>query len=595
MNNKNDDIDILMKIVNVHSFENKLQKIFGYKISFQTVSGIIKDNEKYIIDSLCMLKHDLIENINNKKKLLQFIESKLSPRENEKRENGEVFTPISFIENTMLNLLEKENPCIFTNKNYKWLDPANGIGNFPICLYYRLMVGLKNIILDEKERKRHIIENMIYVCEIDKTNIEIYSHIMTSDVYKLNIYEGDYINFSPNYFKVERFDVVLGNPPYQKNTKEGSYGSSLPFYNEFIIRSLCISDKVLFVTPSRWFAGGKGLDKFRKNMLQRTDIKVIDHFSDSKKIFSHVDIKGGVNVLFIDNQYNGLCRFITNGSEMLINISDYDIISDPKYIGLINMFMNTQNLDSIFKTRGLYKLETNDKRLTDTKAGNTKCYVSKQKGFVKYVDKTTIKNYNDNRYYKVITARAAYKGGSGFGNMFLSTPDEVYTNSYISFVTKTEKESEYLISYMKCKLPNVMLGLRKISQDISEKTCKWIPLVPLDRIWTDDKVSEYFKLSEEYISLIDDYINEYNVKIYSEVKSCVKDENIDINIEFEEVSLIYPNGSSEDADSKKMSKFNLTKLKKIAFDNKIDLNGIKQVKCNIIKKLMSLSELNIIE
>jgi hypothetical protein len=75
--------------------------------------------------------------------------------------------------------------------------------------------------------------------------------------------------------------------------------------------------------------------------------------------------------------------------------------------------------------------------------------------------------------------------------------------SYKSFKLSNENEAKSLLSYMKCKLPNFMLSLRKISQDISESTCKWTPLVPLNiKEWTDNEVYKYFKLSEEEIKLV---------------------------------------------------------------------------------------------
>ena len=101
----------------------------------------------------------------------------------------------------------------------------------------------------------------------------------------------------------------------------------------------------------------------------------------------------------------------------------------------------------------------------------------------------------------MITARANGKSGC-FGNTFIGNPNEVHTKSYISFNVQSEDEAKSLVSYMKCKLPNFMLSLRKISQHINEHTCKWIPLVPLDRQWSDKQIYNYFKLSEDDILLI---------------------------------------------------------------------------------------------
>ena len=105
-------------------------------------------------------------------------------------------------------------------------------------------------------------------------------------------------------------------------------------------------------------------------------------------------------------------------------------------------------------------------------------------------------------FYKVITTRAAYSANSGFGNTFIGTSNEIHTGSYISFKISNEDEAKSLLSYMKCKLPNFMLSLRKSSQDICESTCKWIPLPLLDREWANEEVYKYFKLSKDDIKLI---------------------------------------------------------------------------------------------
>ena len=103
--------------------------------------------------------------------------------------------------------------------------------------------------------------------------------------------------------------------------------------------------------------------------------------------------------------------------------------------------------------------------------------------------------------YKVITARANGKNNC-LGNIFIGIPNEICNQSYISFNVNNEIEAKSLLSYLKCKLPNFMLSLRKISQDISEHTLKWIPLVPLNKEWTNNEVYEYLKLNENEINII---------------------------------------------------------------------------------------------
>ena len=213
----------------------------------------------------------------------------------------------------------------------------------------------------------------------------------------------------------------------------------------------------------------------------------------------------------IDKYYNGLCNY--NGNNLKLNT--YDIIVDNKYYNLINRFLNKKLITELYLGR-YFGIESNDKNLTDDNK-LIKCYVSQQKGLNKYIDEKFVKNkYN---FYKVITARA--NGGNGcFGNIFIGNQLEIHTGSYISFKVSNENEAKSLLSYMKCKLPNFMLSLRKISQDISKATCKWIPLLPLNIEWNDEEVYKYFKLSEDEIKLI----KETKISGYNDIKSFNKNE-----------------------------------------------------------------------
>jgi site-specific DNA-methyltransferase (adenine-specific) len=172
---------------------------------------------------------------------------------NAKVNHGEVFTPINIIEE-MLDCFDKND---WGNPNLKWLDPANGSGNFAICIINRLMIGLKNYIIDDNERFKYIIENMIYVCEIQNKNNEVYKSLFQN--VNLNIYETDFLKYN---FDI-KFDRIVGNPPYQE--MDGGFGpSAKPIYNLFLEKAIEISNdnaQIMFITPSRWFSGGKGLDK----------------------------------------------------------------------------------------------------------------------------------------------------------------------------------------------------------------------------------------------------------------------------------------------------------------------------------------------
>ena len=108
-----------------------------------------------------MKNDNLIKNMNNDE-VQKHIDNYLDVRKEEKERFGEVFTPTSLIE----ELLDKLPKSVWKNKNYKWLEPACGIGNFPMIVYKRLMNGLKDEIKSESARSKHIIENMLYMIEL---------------------------------------------------------------------------------------------------------------------------------------------------------------------------------------------------------------------------------------------------------------------------------------------------------------------------------------------------------------------------------------------------------------------------------------------
>jgi hypothetical protein len=465
----------------------------------QTIVSKYFDKTSNVHNVSIQFKLSMQSLIDNPKEMLTLVAECLKPKVIEKKVFGEVFTPIEFINDKMLSDIEKywkkkTKKNIWENEFLTWYDPAAGMGNYPIAIYYKLMNGLKTKIPNEMLRKKHIIEKQLYMGELNKKNCFILKQIFNIDgKLNLNLYEGDTLKINlQTVFSRKKFDIIIGNPPYNEElTKVGAK----PLYNKFIEYYINKCNILSFIVPSRWFSGGKGLDKFRNMMINRTDIVYIKHFSDASKIFGNlVEIKGGVNYFLVDVVHNGLCEY----NDALVKFNNFDIILDSKFYGLINKLDGAPTLVEIYMGR-CFGIESNDKNLTDD-SKLVKCYVSQQKGFVKYISKNHIKK--DYLFYKVITARAAFGANSGFGNTFIGLPNEIHTGSYISFKVKSLEEAKSLESYMKCKLPNLLLSLRKSSQDISEATCKWIVLPPLNKIWLDNDIYKYFKLTTEEIKLV---------------------------------------------------------------------------------------------
>lgn len=425
--------------------------------------------------------------LNKKRELIEHLQSILKPKEVEKKTLGEVFTPLPLVE----QMLDQLPIDVWTEPSLKWFDPAVGVGNFMVCIYYRLMDSLAGLIEDEADRSRHIITEMLYMSELNQKNVHMCRLIFGEEA---NIHQGDTLQLDiTGKWGVEGFDVVVGNPPY--NTEQKSTGSS-PLYHRFVEMFIDRTDYMMYIIPSRWFSGGKGLGDFRTHMLSRDDIAIIKHFPDASSLFGrNVQIKGGVCYFLKDSDHSGKCMF--NG--VPITLGAYDILVEDKYHTLVEKLTKNRSIADLFRSQTYYNINTNDARLCNN-ASLVKCYVSKQKGGIKYIDSKHISVPTDT--FKVITTEASTANYDCFGNTFLGRPGEVHSKSYISFEVKNQEEGESLLSYLCLRLPNLMLKLRKNSQHIST-ALKWIPLPPLDQIWTDDRVYEYFELTPEEISIIE--------------------------------------------------------------------------------------------
>ena len=460
-------------------------------------------------------KRNEIYDIKDPEKLLEFINSNLPISEKAKKERGEVFTP----KKTIYDMINELPIDVWINPNLKWLDPASGLGNFSIVIYKKLFEGLSKWEPNEEKRRKHILEKMLYMVEFDKGNVFFMKKILCANKYNLNIFIGSFINHKSydksikvfngkfnNGKDIKSFDIILGNPPY--NDKNGRS----PIYNIFIEKALMICNIfLLFIIPSRWFSGGKGLDSFKKMMLNRTDIVLIKHIENASEIFGNeVDIKGGVNYFLINKKYKGLCNF--NGS--LIKLNNFEIlINDYKYYSIIKKLIKFKSINELYKGQHFFNILTDDKRLVSLKRNNNyiKCYVSKKQNLdrIKYINKNLIINNKGEKinynYFKVISTKASGEGVfDSFGYTQIIEPTNVHSYSYFHFKVKNEKEAKSLLSYLKCILPNFMLSLKKISKDISKETLKWVPLPPLDRLWKNEEVYKYFGLKPNEIKIIEE-------------------------------------------------------------------------------------------
>lgn len=218
------------------------------------IKNIIKkyfDKRSNTYNISIQFKMSLQSLIDNPKELLELINDCLKPKDVEKKENGEVFTPMILVN----EMLDKLPLYVWKDKNLKWFDPATGMGNFTIAVYLRLMEGLKDEIKDTKSRKKYILENMLYMCEINKKNVLVCNQIFDiNNEYKLNLYQGDTLEFNPlETFKVKKFDIIIGNPPYNKGGIRSHTGKQLGKKNETIWTKF-IEKAFLWLKPNGYLA-----------------------------------------------------------------------------------------------------------------------------------------------------------------------------------------------------------------------------------------------------------------------------------------------------------------------------------------------------
>ena len=174
----------------------------------------------------------------DQKEVVEFIQQNLRPKKEQVASRGEVFTPLTLVEE-MLNRLPED---VWSHPEYKWLDPSNGIGNFPVIAFTKLDAGLRTVrgFEDDMVRRRHIVENMLYMVELDDANVRLSQRLlekMCGDTKcKFNLLKQDFlIGDIAAAFGVKGFNVAMGNPPYNPpKTETGSSGNAI--WQNFVMK-----------------------------------------------------------------------------------------------------------------------------------------------------------------------------------------------------------------------------------------------------------------------------------------------------------------------------------------------------------------------
>lgn len=475
--------------------------------------------------------------------------------------NDEVFTPPNLV-NDILDLLPAE---LWSNPNARFLDPVSKSGVFLREMAKRLMRGLETQIPDKQERINHIFSQQLYgiaitdltvllsrrsvycsktangkysICETfddEQGNIrykrmkhtwqngkctycgasqEVYDREDTLETYAYNFIHTD----KPEKIFNMKFDVIVGNPPYQMSDG-GAGASAIPLYHKFVQQAIKLNPRYLtMIIPARWFAGGRGLDSFREEMLKDKRIRKIVDFHNAADCFPGVEIKGGVCYFLWDRDNKGDCEVVPVVSSQFLkpmsrHLDTYDVfvrLNDSISILEKVLSKKEKSFSEHMSSQKPFGFRTNFRGYKKSPfSGGIKIFSFKEVGWIEREKISQNTQWIDE--YKVIISRS-YNGGYTYPHQIINKPivaekGSCCTETYIVCdVLVNEKRANNLKDYITTKFFRFLVFLRKISQDNPKDRFAFVPIQNYDEPWTDEKLYNKYGLTEDEIAFIESMI-----------------------------------------------------------------------------------------
>jgi site-specific DNA-methyltransferase (adenine-specific) len=335
-----------------------------------------------------------------------------------------------------------------------------------------------------------------------------------------------------------KFDVIIGNPPYQLS--DGGFGrSASPIYHQFVQQAKKLEPRYLtMVIPARWFAGGKGLDEFRESMLTDNRLRAIYDYLSASDVFQGIGLKGGVCYFLWDRDNPGTCRVTTHFKDWPVSTANRPLLEEG-----VDVFIrfneglsilkkvaavengNSQSLsltegkrfDQLVSTRKPFGLETTFKGKAVKRAGDVLIYQNGGTGYVARDSISTGTNLIDK--WKLFMGYAAPGTGNKdtyphriISTPFIGEPGSISSETYLCigpFDSKSQAESA--LSYISCRLTRLLILLHKPSQHVTRKVYTFVPTQAWTKQWTDSDLYAKYRLSETEIAFIEKIVRPMDI------------------------------------------------------------------------------------
>jgi site-specific DNA-methyltransferase (adenine-specific) len=494
--------------------------------------------------------------------------------------NDEVFTPPE-LANRMLDTLTEawaannNGANLWADKSVRFLDPCTKSGVFLREITNRLTKGLEKQIPNLEKRVDHILTKQVFGIGITKITSLLARRSVYCSKYangkhsiaksfasedgnilfqrtehnwtenkcrfcgapKAILDRGEELeNYAYTFLHTDdistrlseifggnmQFDVIIGNPPYQmKGGAGGSSDSSI--FHLFVEQAMKLEPRLLsMVIPSRWMAGGRGLDEFRARLLSSGHVRYLTDYSDSGEAFPGVQIKGGVCYFLWDNAHMGLCQVtrITGGVEHRQTnrmLGEFDIfVRDERALGILRKVLAVKEPSILDLVSGdtPFGIATNfEEWKKKRETGFIDLYlIDKGRRTVGFIRRDMIrKNTIAIDAWKVLVPKA-YGAGETFPHQILGkeivvAPPSACTQSYLVISPfQSERGARSFASYYRTRFFRFLVSLRKITQDALRSTYTWIPQQSWGRTWSDELLYEKYGLNKQEVSFIESMI-----------------------------------------------------------------------------------------